>query len=96
MAKYTLTSRADTDLSEIVDHIATDNIDAALAIDARFTELFEMLAQNPLAGRERPEIESGVRSFPAGNFLIFYRTWAGDVLIVRVRHAARDLDEIFS
>lgn len=96
MAKYTLTSRADTDLSEIVDHIALDNIDAAIAIDARFTELFEMLAQNPLAGRERPELESGIRSFPAGNFHIFYRTWADDVLIVRVRHAARDLDEIFS
>jgi hypothetical protein len=31
-----------------------------------------------------------------GNYLIFYRLWAGKVAITRVIHSARDLEEIFS
>jgi toxin ParE1/3/4 len=54
-----------------------------------------MLAENPKSGRERAEIKQDLRSFPEGNYLIFYREWAGIVAIVRVLHGARDLDEMF-
>jgi toxin ParE1/3/4 len=55
-----------------------------------------MLADNSKLGRERPELSEHLRSFPEGNYLIFYREWAGRIAIVRVLHGARDLDEIFS
>jgi toxin ParE1/3/4 len=96
MTRYSLTSRADVDLDEIIEYIASDNVDAALSVDYRFTQIFEMLTENPKIGRDRPEIESGIRSFPEGSYLILYRLLAGEVIIVRVLHAARDLDEIFS
>ncbi len=96
MTRYKLTSRADIDLDEIMEYIAADNMEAALSIDDRFTQIFEMLAENPKIGRDRPEVDSGMRSFPEGNYLILYRLWANEVLIVRVIHASRDLDEIFS
>jgi toxin ParE1/3/4 len=95
MVKYIITRRAEKDIDEILIYIAADNLDAALALNDRLTELFEMLADNAEAGRERPELKDGIRSFPQGNYLIFYRRWAGSIAIVRVMHGGRDLDEMF-
>ncbi len=96
MARYIITGQAEQDIDEILVHIAADNFDAALSFNDRLTHLFEMLADNTKAGRERPELKEDLRSFPEGNYLIFYRTWAGNIAIVRVIHGARDLQEIFS
>lgn len=96
MAKYIITRQAQGDIDEILAFIAADNLDAALSFSDRLTHLFEMLADNSEAGRERPELKEDLRSFPEGNYLIFYRVWAGNVAIVRVLHGARDLEEIFS
>ncbi|MBP6002441.1 MAG: type II toxin-antitoxin system RelE/ParE family toxin [Pyrinomonadaceae bacterium] len=96
MSKYIITREAEVDISEILAFIAADNFDAALNLYDRLIELFEMLADNKFAGRERPELKEDLRSFPEGNYLVFYRKWAGKIAIVRVIHGARDLDEIFS
>lgn len=96
MAKYTITREAEDDIDEILAFIAADNFDASLALYGRLIDLFEMLADNPKAGRERPDLKEGQRSFPAGNYLVFYRVWAGDIAITRVLHSARDLGELFS
>lgn len=96
MARYIISSQAEQDIYEILSHIAKDNIDAALDLNGRLIEIFKMLAENKKAGRERPELNEGLRSFPDGNYVIFYRQWAGNIAIVRVLHGARDLDELFS
>ena len=96
MFSYRLTSRANADLEEILVYIAGKNVDAALSLDYRITQVFEMLTEHPKIGRDRTEIESGMRSFPEGSYIILYKLWANQVVIVRVLHAARDLDEIFS
>lgn len=96
MAKYLITREAQADIDEILIYIAADNLDAALSFNDRLTHLFEMLANNAKAGRERPELKEELRSFSEGNYLIFYRSWAGKLAIVRVLHGARDLDEVFS
>ncbi|HTK37708.1 MAG TPA: type II toxin-antitoxin system RelE/ParE family toxin [Pyrinomonadaceae bacterium] len=96
MAKYFTTRKAEEDIDDILAYIAADNFDASIAFYADLTSRFEMLGMNPNAGRERPELSDGVRSFPLGNYLIFYRLWAGKVAITRVIHSARDLEEIFS
>jgi Plasmid stabilization system protein len=96
MGRYLITPRAQEDIDEILTHIAADNLDAALSFNDRLTHLFEMLADNTLAGRARPELKEDLRSFPEGNYVIFYRPWAGKVAVVRVIHSARDLDEMFS
>lgn len=96
MAKYIVTPDAEEDIDEIMAYIAEENFDAAATFYDRLLELFRMLADNPGAGRQRAEIRDGLRSFPKGNYLIFYRIWAGQVAIARVLHSARDLDEIFS
>ncbi len=96
MSRYKLTSQAEGDFAELLLYVAADDIDAAIRLNDRFTNLFELMAQNPEMGRERPEINEGLRSFPEGNYIVFYRIWAGRVTIARILHAARDLDELFS
>ncbi len=95
MGKYIITRQAELDIDEILAYIAADSLDAALSFNVRLTELFEMLAANSKAGVERSELKEDLRSFPQGNYLIFYRRWAGNVAIVRVIHGARHLEEIF-
>ena len=96
MAKYFTTRKADEDVDEILAFIAIDNFQASLEFYDRLIDSFEMLADNPRAGRERPELREKLRCFPLGSYLIFYQVWAGQVAITRVLHSARDLDEIFS
>jgi toxin ParE1/3/4 len=50
-----------------------------------------MLADQPESGRERPELLPGLRSFPVGYYLVFYRLSNGVLTIERVLNAARDL-----
>ncbi len=95
MRKYIVTREAEEDINEISAYIASDNFTAALALNDRLMNRFAMLADNSNAGRSRPELKEGIRSFPEGNYLIFYRQWAGIIAIVRVIHGARDLDEMF-
>jgi len=95
MGKYIVTSRCELQINEIVNYIADDNVDAAIAFYERLTALFRLIAQNPNMGRERPELAEGMRSFPAGKYVVFYRIWAGEVAIVRVVDGARDLEQPF-
>lgn len=96
MPNYSLSREARADIDEILIFIAADNIDAAISFNDRLDDVFLMLGDNPKAGRERPELNEGLRSFPLGNYLIFYRIWAGKITIARVLHSARDLDELLN
>ena len=90
MTGYELTHRAHCDLEEIDEYLATRNAKAAREFIIRTIEVFELLAQHPEAGRRRPELKVGVRSFPVGKHVIYYRIAAQHVQILRVGHAARD------
>ncbi|BDI20174.1 hypothetical protein ANSO36C_59760 [Nostoc cf. commune SO-36] len=62
----------------------------------RFAQLFRKLAAMPGIDRNRPELGEGIRSFPSGNYVIFYRTVEGGIQIMRVLHGARDIEKIFA
>ena len=96
MARYSLTEPAVADLEDIRDYIARDSPAFALRHLARLKQVFASLAEVPGQGRFRPELGSAVQSFPVGNYLIFYQQVDGDILILRVIHAARDFDTLIS
>lgn len=96
MAKYELSDQARDDLTDIFEYIASDDEASALRTVIRFLDLCDKLAEFPKLGRSRDEFQAGLRSLPEGNFNVFYQITAGKIVIVRVLHAARDLDEIFS
>lgn len=79
------------DLDDIWLHIALDNVDAADRLLDRIGRVLTMLLDNPNAGRERPELGQGVRSFPVANFTVFYRPTAQHVEFLRALHGARDI-----
>jgi toxin ParE1/3/4 len=57
----------------------------------RFEDIFVMLASHPEMGLARPELGEGLKSFPEGRFVIFYRHNQRILDIVRVVAAARKL-----
>jgi toxin ParE1/3/4 len=85
-------SQADGDLDAIWGYISADSIKAADNLINRIGGVFEMLVQNPLAGRERPELASGLRSFPVGNYVIFYVPVPDGIEVVRVMSGWQDVD----
>ena len=83
--------RAKADLDSIWTYIAADNGEAAEELLDRFGTVFEMLVQNPLAGRPRPDLGQNVRSFAVANYMIFYIPYSTGVDIVRVIHGRQDI-----
>ena len=96
MSGYYFTPKAQADLESHQDYIARDRPGASLAWVERLDSRCTTLAQNPGWGRRRGDLRAGLRSLPFGRYLIFYRVTSRGVEIVRVLHAARDLQAEFS
>ena len=90
--KFRKRSQADADLDAIWGYIAADNNKAADNLINRIGKVFEMLVRNPLAGRERSELMPGLRSFPVGNYIIFYVPLPDGIEVVRVMSGYQDVD----
>lgn len=88
--------RVRSDLSEIWDYIAEDNETKADAFVDLIDQKFQALAAHPKLGRSRDELGEGLRSFPIGKYIIFYRVIPSGVEIVRVLHGSRDLNAMFN
>ncbi len=91
---YRLSPQAKSELEAIGDHIAEDSPANAERFIERLTTKFVALGRNPRIGRARPELRADLRSFPYGAYLILYRIIDDGVEIVRVVHAARNLDDL--
>jgi len=93
---YKLSRQAAADISKINDYIAQDNPDAADRLVARFHETMRQLAEMPGMGTAREELGARLRSFPIGNYLIFYRPRRSGIDVSRVLHGAQHLQRIFA
>ncbi|MCM5557043.1 type II toxin-antitoxin system RelE/ParE family toxin [Pleomorphomonas sp. JP5] len=85
--------RARLDLIEIWTYVADDNEAAADRLLRRIESVLAMLADTPLAGRARPELSPDIRSFPIGNYVIFYIAQPNAIDVVRVLSRYRDIAE---
>ena len=95
MPRVIRSAASEQDVYEIAVFIAQDNPDAAFRLIDRFDETLQMLAENPLAGRAREELAPKTRSFPVGNYILFYRPAEHGIELIRVLHWARDLRRLF-
>ena len=91
MPRVLRTGRAELDLLDIWLYVAEYSVEAAEGLLDSINEKAHMLADSPLAGRSRDELAPGLRSFPTGSYLIFYRVIPDGVEIVRVLHGSRDI-----
>jgi toxin ParE1/3/4 len=84
--------RSDQDYFDIWRHIAFEgNPDAADSLLRKFDHALALLADYPYAGPARPELQSRLRSYPVGNYLLLYRPVPGGVELARVVHGSRDV-----
>jgi toxin ParE1/3/4 len=83
------------DLVEIAFHIAEQNLVAADRWLETIDEKCQRLARMPELGRKRPDLAPELRSFPVGNYIIFYRPLPDGIQVIRVLHGARDLPPLF-
>jgi toxin ParE1/3/4 len=89
------TSKANLDLIHIGLTIAESNPVAADRLLDAVDKTCQLLATQPGMGRRRPELAANVRSFPVGQYIIFYREVPEGIQVLRVLHGARDLPGLF-
>src|SRR5713226_2816844 len=95
MKRYVLTPSATRDVNEIWDYIADDNIEAADRVLDALENAMVKLAKNPGIGHWREELaDKRHRFLLVYSYLIIYRHETKPLQIIRVLHAARDVQSI--
>ena len=86
------TARARRDLIDIWREVSLDDPAAADDLYNRLEARVEVLNRFPEAGPLRPDIATNARGLVEPPYLILYRVIRAGVQIVRVLHAARNID----
>ena len=94
MSHVHFTDSAKNDLLGLWLYMAERNPPAADAALDSIKESVLLLANQPEMGRARPELADDLRSFPTRTpYIVFYIPEGGGVMVIRVLHHARDIDE---
>ena len=91
MAAYSLSSKAATDLAGIYEYtIMTFGLVKARKYLSGLHDCFQMLADNPLYGRNATALAPKLRRLEYRSHVVFYVSQEQGVLIVRVLHQSMD------
>jgi toxin ParE1/3/4 len=94
--RYRISEDAERDLEEIFLYRASRvSVEIEDRVVDRITERFLLLGEHPDAGRGAGEIAKGVRCFPAGNYLVYYRKTRRGTDILYIFHGARKQRKAF-
>ena len=95
MPRILRTRESQADYNEIWDYIGKRDLAAADRLLDGFDDALQTLATAPKAGRTVEFLSKDLRSFPVGNYLIFYRPLSDGIELIRVLHGARDITQEF-
>jgi toxin ParE1/3/4 len=95
MKTVRLSAHARADLEDIWTYIAQDTSAAADRFLDRIHRVCLRLASAPRIGRPRDDLAAGLRSFPVGHYVIFYRDSTAAIEVVRVLSGYRDIEALF-
>jgi len=90
-----LSARARADIEDIWLYIAQDSPRAADRLLDRIYRTCQRLARSPRMGRARGEQAIGLRSFPVGSYVVFYRPGKGGIAVARILSGFRDIERLF-
>jgi len=96
--KHRLSLLSDSDLDDIWYYVASQsgNTDIADRLIGSITDRFFLITSYPNLGRARDEdLRPGLRTFPVGEYVIFYRLEGEDVVILRVLRGSRNIAALF-
>ena len=95
MKRVRFTPTARSDLRAIYRYVARENLRAALALVENLKSKTMFLGKYPDVGRAFPEYGEGVRGYPVGKYVLFYRLRGETIDILHVFHSARDVPSLF-
>jgi toxin ParE1/3/4 len=92
MKRIRVAAPAERDLDDIWYRIGVDSgsIEIANGVVDSITEVFPLFAHAPEAGTRRDDIDEGLRGFPVGKYIIYFRESGPYVVVSRVIHGMRD------
>lgn len=92
-----LSERAVLDVAEASEYLdrETGNPEFGNRLVFDLQRVMYLIAENPLMGRRRPDLQKGLRGFPHGSYTIFWRLHDDVVEIVRVLHQRQDVEREF-
>jgi toxin ParE1/3/4 len=95
--KFYLSPDAEEDLIQAADYLdqATANDAFGDQLHDELEHVMDLIAENPMMGRARPELRKGLRGFPHGHYTIFWRLHDEEIEIVRVLHQRQDVEQEF-
>ncbi len=95
MSGARLRPKAVEDLEAIGDFIAADDPARAVSFIDEIASLCARIAENPRAYRRRDDLAKGLRQAIHGRYLIFFTPDEEGIVIERVLHGARRLEDLF-
>jgi toxin ParE1/3/4 len=93
---HRLSPEAEAELDAIWWYLAEQSGSPEIAGSAiaSITERFHLLSTYPQLGRRRDDLRPGLRSYPAGSYVIVYRIDGPDVLVLHIFHGSRDIEAL--
>ena len=94
--RYRVSKEADGDLEAIFLYWAERaNLTTAERLIDSITDRFWLLGEHPDAGRPSEDMAAGVKCFPAGKYLIYYRKRRRGIDILHIFHGAQNRKKAF-
>lgn len=94
MAGYRLRPKAVEDIEAIGDYIAADNRSRAVSFIDDLHDLFARIVETPHAYQRRDDLAQGLRQAIHGRYLVMFMADRRGVVVERVLHGARRLEEL--
>jgi toxin ParE1/3/4 len=94
MLPFSIRPAAYADMDSIADFIRRDNPERAETFSDELSRKIETVAERPLSFPARPEFGQAMRSALHGSYLILFRFDGDEVVIQRVVHGARDIENL--
>jgi len=91
---YRLRPKALEDLEAIGNYIAADNPARAISFIDELLDCCGRIAAQPRAYTRRDDLAPGLRQAVHGNYLIFFTLGDGVVVVERIVHGARRLEDL--
>jgi len=94
MPRIVRTRQARNDVLDIWEYVARNNPAAADRLIRRLDVMIRRLAEQPRIGAAQDKYRAGLRSFPVGNYVIFYEPIPTGIQVIRILHGARNWPEL--
>jgi toxin ParE1/3/4 len=94
MPRVVRSSEATIDLAEIAIYIGKDSPTAAEGWLDGVDRLLRLLAENPAMGEAVDHLAPGMRRHTFGRYLLFYKPRSDGILLYRVLHGSRRIEDL--